>query len=130
MHANIHRQNRNRFPVTEPKQAFRTPHYDCTEQSGAMRLVVYIPGVDASGVEITTLGPDLFLTARKTRHVRVNWQPLHLETAQRDYHLRLRLGSSVDYDALQAAIAQGVLTIVLPKSRLATAGPAAQRQVA
>ena len=131
MHTIIHRLNHSRFPSAEPRQAFRSPHYDCMDLSAALKLVLYVPGVDASGVDITTQGPDLYVTARKIHHVRANWQALHLESAQRDYQLKLRLGVGFDYEALEASFARGVLTIVLPKSRLATAGsPAGQRQVA
>lgn len=94
---------------------FRQPSYDCREHPDAVRLTVYIPGVEASGVEIEARAPDLVVTARKPHFVRVNWQALHLETAQRDYQLRLRLGNSVDYPALHAEISDGVLTVVLPK---------------
>ncbi|MFA6287396.1 MAG: Hsp20/alpha crystallin family protein [Opitutaceae bacterium] len=97
--------------------AARKPHYDCREQGDALQVVVYVPGVDASGVEITTRGPDLTVTARKTHFVRVNWQSLHLEGAQRDYQLRLRLGHGLDYTALQAEIQDGVLTLTLPKKQ-------------
>ena len=131
MHTIIHRLNQSRFPHAEPKPAVRAPHYECLDLPSALKLTVYVPGVDASGVEITTQGPDIFVTARKTHHVRVNWQALHLESAQRDYQLKLRLGSGLDYEALQASVARGVLTIVLPKSRLASASPAERpRQVA
>jgi len=61
-------------------------------------------------VEIATRGPDLTVTARKTHVVRVNWQALHLERAQRDYQLRLRLGHGFDYNNLEARIADGILT--------------------
>jgi len=98
---------------------FRPPNFDCREQADALQLVVYVPGVTASGVEIATRGPDLTVTARKTHIVRVNWQALHLERAQRDYQLRLRLGHSFDYRKLEARIADGILTITLPK-RLST----------
>ena len=131
MHTIIHRHNDSRYPTTEPRQAFRSPHYDCMDLPAALQLEVYVPGVEASGLEITTLGPDLFVTARKTHHVRVNWQSLHLEGAQRDYQLKLRLGVGFDYEALQASITRGILTIVLPKSSPASAGlPDRQRQVA
>ena len=131
MHTIIHRLNHSRFPGTESKQDFRSPHYDCMDLSAALKLVVYVPGVDASGVDITSQGPDLFVTARKTHHVRANWQALHLESAQRDYQLKLRLGVSFDYEALQASVTRGVLTIVLPRKQLASAGgPIRQRQVA
>jgi HSP20 family protein len=131
MHTIIHRHQQGRFPGPESKQDFRSPHYDCMDLPAALKLTLYVPGVDASGVDITTQGPDLFVTARKTHHVRANWQALHLENVQRDYRLKLRLGLGFDFEALQASVARGVLTIVLPKSRPALAGlPLGQRQVA
>jgi HSP20 family molecular chaperone IbpA len=45
----------------------------------------------------------------------VNWQSLHLEGAQRDYQLRLRLGLGFNYPAMQAEMHEGVLTVRLPK---------------
>ena len=96
--------------------AFRKPSYDCRELSDAVELVVYVPGVGASGVEIEARSPDLFITARKERFVRVNWQALHLERLQSDYQLRLRLGAGLDYSAIRADISEGVLVITVPKS--------------
>lgn len=94
---------------------FRKPNYDCREQPDAVKLVVYVPGVDARGVDIEARGPDLFITARKSHFVRVNWQALHLESAQRDYFLRLRLGTGFDYPTMEAEIHEGVLTVTVPK---------------
>jgi HSP20 family protein len=96
-------------------EAFRQPAYDCQEHADVMKLTVYVPGVDASGVEIEGRGADLTVTARKARFVRVNFTALHLEGVQRDYRLRLRLGTGFDYAAMQAEIANGVLTVALPK---------------
>jgi HSP20 family molecular chaperone IbpA len=93
----------------------RKPSYDCRDHPGTVKLTVYVPGVDAAGVEIEARGPDLIVTARKAHFVRVNWQALHLESAQRDYQLRLRLGHGLDYGALHAVIHHGVLTVTLPK---------------
>jgi HSP20 family protein len=98
---------------------FREPAYDCQEQADAMKLIVYVPGVSASGVEIEGRGADLTIIAKKARFVRVNFTALHLEAAQRDYRLRLRLGTGFDYAAMQAEIAHGVLTITLPKREVA-----------
>jgi len=131
MHTIIHRHHHRRFPGTAPSSAVRLPLYDCMELPQALQLVVYVPGTEAGGVDITTQGPDLFVTARKTQHVRANWQSLHLENVQRDYQLKLRLGLGFDYESLQASVARGVLTIVLPKRQPAAAGsPSLQRQVA
>ena len=65
-------------------------------------------------VAITLRGPDLIVTARKAHFVRVNWSALHLESAQRDYQLSLRVGNGFDHDALSAEISDGVLTITVP----------------
>ena len=130
MHTIIHRPQFQTFPA-ESKPDFRSPHYECMDLPQALKLAVYVPGVEAPGVDVTTQGTDLYVTARKAHHVRVNWQSLHLEGAQRDYQLKLRLGAGYDFDHLRAFVAKGVLTIVLPKRRPALAElPARQRQVA
>lgn len=118
MHTIIQPQNHRRHRLNAEKAAvasFRRPSYDCREQPDAVKLIVYVPGVDPAGVEIETSGPDVIITARKAHFVRVNWQALHLESAQRDYQLRLRLGHGLDYRALQAELHEGVLTVSLPK---------------
>lgn len=90
-----------------------------------MQLIVYVPGVDATGVNIEARGPDLRITAQKTHFIRVNWQSLHLETAQRDYRLNLRLGRGFAFEAMDAKIHDGVLTITLPKRTAVRAAPEA-----
>ncbi len=106
-------------------QNFRQPNYDCRDQPEVVTLAVYVPGVEAAGVDIEARGPDLFITARKAHFVRVNWQAAHLESAQRDYQLRLRLGLGFDYAAMEAEIRDGVLTVTLPKRQAREAGLAA-----
>lgn len=108
-------QSRSRRSDVATRANFRTPHYDCTDHGAMLKLQVYVPGVDAAGVEITTKGPDIMVTARKAHVVRVNWQALHLEGAQMDYQLCLRLGHALDYANLQAEIQEGVLCLTLPK---------------
>jgi HSP20 family protein len=102
-------------PAFARKAAFRQPHYDCWEQMDALKLLLYVPGVDAAGVDLEVCGPDLIVTAPRNHLVRTNWRALHLEPVQRDYRLRLRLGFSLDYDALHAELQEGVLTITIPK---------------
>jgi HSP20 family protein len=134
MHTIIHSGHLNRRTRSSEairKAAFRSPSYDCREQSGKVEIVVYVPGVDASGVEIEARGADLMVTARKPHFVRVNWQALHLEPAQRDYQLRLRLGTGLEFRAMRAEIQDGVLTISVPRRQDSLAGhPARLRRVA
>src|SRR4051794_25390071 len=113
MHTIIHRNSHQTFPATEPKPDFRSPHYECMDLPQALKLAVYVPGVEASGIEVTTQDTDLLVTAHRTHLPRVNFQALQLEGAQRDYQLKLRLGAGYDFDHLRAFVAKGVLTIVL-----------------
>lgn len=117
MHPIIHPRTSSsrQRPADTDSAVFRKPVYDCHGSAGGVRLVVYVPGVEASGVSIEARGPDLVVTARKTRFVRVNWQAAHLEGAQSDYRLSLRLGRGFAYAAMQASVHRGVLTVVLPK---------------
>lgn len=112
---NTLKTNARRTATVPASMPVRTPHYDCIEAVDALKVVVFVPGVEPAGVEITRRGPDLTITARKSHFVRVNWQALHLESAQRDYQLRLRLGNGLDYDALNAELTDGRLVLTLPK---------------
>jgi HSP20 family protein len=113
--------SRHRSAFEASNASFRQPNYDCRELPDAITIVVYVPGVGASGVEIESHGPDLVITALKTRFVRVNWQALNLEGSQRDYRLRLRLGTGLDFSQMKAGLNEGVLTLSVPKRQ---AGPA------
>ncbi len=117
MHTIIHphKATTSRNAISAREQ-FRNPNYDCREHADAFKVAVYVPGVDASGIEIAIRGSDLTVTARKSHFVRVNWQALHLESAQRDYQLRLRLGFNLNYERLEAEISNGVLTLSIPKT--------------
>ena len=111
------------LPATPDRPAAsRAPHYDCQDLPQALKLTVYVPGVDAHGIELSSRGSDLLVVARKTRHVRVNWSALHLEPAQLDYRLQLRLGTGFDFAALRATLHDGVLVLTLPKRAAARAG--------
>lgn len=111
---------RSKAPASSSTEHFRQPAYDCQELPETMKLTVFIPGVAAAGVEIEGRGADLTVTARKVRFVRVNFNALQLEGAQHDYQLRLRLGSGFDFAAMHAEIADGVLTVTLPKRTAVT----------
>lgn len=115
MHTIIHPARLTRPVPLEPDAPVRPPHYECDDQPQAMKITVFVPGVDAAGVDVSSVGPDLVVTARKAHPLRVNWRALHLEGAQLDYHLRLRLGAGFDLAALTAGLRDGVLEITVPK---------------
>ncbi len=121
----------SQLPNAEPKQSFHQPHFACTGLPQALELKIFVPAVEAAGVDITTHGPDLSITARKRHHVGANWPALQPTWAQRDYQLKLRLGFGYDFAGLRAELSDGVLTLRLPKlPSVILPLPAHQRQVA
>ena len=95
----------------------RKPHYDCQEREADIGIVVYVPGVESAGIEITSNGVDLLINARKHHFVRVNFGSLNLEGVQHDYQLILRLGRGLDFAGLQADFHKGILTLTIPKKQ-------------
>ncbi len=102
-------------PAARASADNRKPHYDCTELGDAIALSVFLPNVEPVGVEFTVRGPDLILTARRRHLVRVNWRTAHLEGAEHDYELHLRLGRGLNYDALRAELDGDLLRVIIPK---------------
>ena len=91
------------------------PRYHCQEQSDALRLVVHIPGADPSGIDLEVNAPDLIVTAARDHSAGAEWPAPHDRPAPHDYQLCLRLGFSLEYEALQAELHSGVLTVTIPK---------------
>jgi len=52
-------------PAVARKTAFRQPHYDCQEQMDALKLVLYVPGVDAI---VLNRGPGQAVDWREGNH--------------------------------------------------------------
>ena len=99
---------------SDTETSYCTPPFETETEAHSLRITVWVPGVNTSGIEITTRGPDLTLLAHKALPVRSNWRALHLEAAQRDYRLNLRLGHGFDFGQLRAHLNAGELTIDIP----------------
>jgi HSP20 family molecular chaperone IbpA len=96
----------------EPSEAVLTqPRYHYQEQAATTKLVVHVPGADPAGIDIEVNVPDLTITAARNRSAPA---PHHRSQAH-DYHLRLRLGFNLAYEALQAELHGSTLTVTIPK---------------
>jgi HSP20 family molecular chaperone IbpA len=114
--------SRTSHHVTEnERSAFVQPRYHCQEQSDTLRLVVHIPGVDPTGIDLEVNAPDLTITAARDHSTGLARRSSHLANAMHDYQLRLRLGCSLAYDALQADLHGGTLTVTIPKKTVTAA---------
>jgi len=79
---------------------------------------VEMPGVDKSGLEITTEGNDLTITGRRKTET-PQGELYYSEWPQADFRRVFELGPDVDTTKISAQLDQGVLKLRLPKSEKA-----------
>ena len=112
----FHSRIRPRFDNSEPAtDGFSRPRFEWHDLGSAVEIEVFVPGVDASGVEMVVEGNDLVVTARRQTPVLTNWQPANLPAMRLDYRLRVPLPYDVNTRQVRATLEHGVLKIHLTK---------------
>lgn len=94
------------------------PSLDITETDQAFRVIAELPGIDESDIEIMV--DDDVLTLRGEKRNESSPDVQHSERFYGRFQRQLRLGVSIDRQAVSAEFAQGVLTITLPKAAVAS----------
>lgn len=92
-------QNDNK---TDSEIQWAVPAIDILERSGDLRLVMDMPGVAVDALKVSLEEGRLQVAGTRTDH------------PDRGYRRSFRLPESVDADAIEAAVDQGVLTVTLP----------------
>jgi HSP20 family protein len=90
-----------------------SPRLDIWENEGGFELRVELPGVAREDVQITTQDRTLLLSAEAKNPVSDSSE--NKPTSLR-FRRRVQLPSNIDTDRIEAKIADGLLTILLPKS--------------
>jgi len=93
------------------------PAYRIREEASGYTLEAQLPGVAKEQVELTVTGNALRLVARRAKDLPEGWSVLRRESSDRDYALNLNLGESIDRDNIRADVADGLLTLSLPKAQ-------------
>jgi HSP20 family protein len=80
-----------------------------------------LPGVDADSIDVTVDRGVLTVSAKRTAETAEDEKLITRERVTGSFSRRLSLGDNLDSDKIEAAFAEGVLTVRLPL--LATAQP-------
>jgi HSP20 family protein len=88
-----------------------------TEDPAAVNVVVELPGIDASEVQLSVADGVLAVSGRRRRDIRQRRWYQHMEIDYGPFERRVVLGEDVDADAAEASYDSGVLTVVLPLAR-------------
>ncbi len=94
------------------------PTVDIHEFDNRFQLFVDLPGVDASGVDITLDNGVLTITGERPAPETVEGEPVKRRRLERGYgrfHRRFILPDTVDADNVRATDRNGVLEITIPK---------------
>lgn len=94
-----------------------SPAVDITETDTSVVVTADMPGVDASGVEISVERGVLTIRGRSRLTPPKDFRPLHQEWEPCDYERRFTIAESLDRDAIAASMRNGVLRLELPKAK-------------
>ncbi len=105
---------------TVPARTF-VPTADIFETEPALTLVLEMPGVDKSHVDVSIEDGVLTVQGRLDFSKYEGLQPVYTEYNIGHYRRSFSLSNKIDQNKISAEMADGVLTLVLPKAEQAKA---------
>jgi HSP20 family protein len=101
---------------TRDRQVF-IPRADIYETEDAMIVLTDMPGVDEKSVDITIEKNVLTINAFVEPEQHENFRCTYAEYGVGDYERSFVLSNQVDREGIEASVKDGVLRLVLPKSK-------------
>jgi HSP20 family protein len=110
-------------PAEERTQAgkFYVPHTDIYETQDAVVVTMEVPGVDRSAIDIRLDKEVLTITANIDSQQYEDLQPIYTEYNVGNFVRSFNVSTKIASDAITASVADGVLTVQLPKAAEAVA---------
>ena len=108
------RELENKEESTIPARVFLPPA-DIYETNDALNVVIEMPGVEKSSVDIRVEDGVLKIDGRLDFSKYEGLQPLYTEYNVGHYSRSFRLSSKIDQNKIAAELKDGVLALVLPK---------------
>lgn len=102
--------------VAETPRRTVIPRYEVRENGEVFTVTVFLPGVGRDAVATTLDDETLTVEGRRAWTAPEGWVPVYRESAEADYRLVLALDHRVNREAVRAELAQGVLTLTVPKA--------------
>ena len=100
---------------TTPMRAF-LPTTDIFENEDALTVVLEMPGVDKSNIDVDIENGVLTVEGRINFNKYKGMQPIYSEYNVGPFRRSFRISSRVDQDKIKAEMRDGVITLVLPKA--------------
>jgi HSP20 family protein len=101
------------------------PLVDCWESPDELCLVIDLPGVERSSVQVRLEGGALLVSGRRERHAPEGARPAALERPLGVYERRILLPHGITAEPLSASLSEGVLRLRLSRKQ----GPLSTRSI-
>jgi HSP20 family protein len=108
------REQENREETTIPARVF-VPTADIYETQDALTVILEMPGVEKSNVNVRVEEGLLHVEGRLDLNKYQGLQPVHTEYNVGHYARSFQLSSKIDQTKIAAALNDGVLSLTLPK---------------
>lgn len=95
------------------------PRTDIIEESEKIALYLDLPGVEQSSADVSIDKGVLTISAPYTRKLQRGNGALHREFGECVYKRSFKLSEAFDLDKIEAKLADGVLSVILPKAQAA-----------
>jgi HSP20 family protein len=98
-----------------------SPAVDITEDDSAFKLSAELPGMTDKDIQVSVSGDTLTITGEKQQEREEKQQNYHLtERSYGQFRRSFYVPEDVDRDKIEAAFANGVLNVTMPKSAQVT----------
>ncbi len=118
----VAQETERRTPAVERERdrVFLQPPVDILEDAQGITLYADLPGVNVDGLDVHVEGETLFLEGTSNLALPQGAQPVYAEQRSLAFRRRFSLSGDLDASGIDARLANGVLTVRIPKA------PAAQ----
>ena len=94
---------------------FITPAASINETADGYTLELEMPGVNKEGLDISIENNELSITGHRSP-AKIEGTLIHRESRSHNYRRSFEIDPSIDMGKISARIAQGVVTLTLPKA--------------
>ena len=102
--------------TTEARTPRLRPAYRAKDEGSAYTIRVELPGVSKEDVTLSFEDDTLAVEASRRAQSTDSWKTLYRESTDGDYRLSLRFEDDLKTEAISADLADGVLTVKVPKA--------------
>ena len=108
-------QDASRSAEAERERLVLQPAVDILEDARGITLYADLPGVNADGLDVHVEGDTLFLAGTSNLALPQGAQPVYAEQRSLAFRRRFSLSRDLDPSGIDARLANGVLTVRIPK---------------